>query len=167
MSRKLKIGQSVLVKENGKKGVIKGRDIIPADDKRVTVQYIVKTGEGIDNWKAYNKKELEAISNNVSEYPKYFKKSYTKDGRDLTLVGIVDKTVFGSKIFDIGHALRNPHDESNETLAYRIAKRRAWNHPVCALESFQQGEFKEETVLALMDAKANYIFENIGNFVKE
>lgn len=167
MSRKLKVGQNVRVKETGEIGVIKGREVIPMQDKHIKVQYVIKLGEGIANWKAFDKKDIELVVSNKNEYPKMYTKRYTQDGRDLTLVGIVDKDFYNMKNFVIGHALRHPHDEVNMTLAYRIAKRRAWHRPVCNIVSYLKGEFKDETVNALMDVKAKYIFEHLENFVRE
>lgn len=61
MSRKLKVGQNVRVKETGEIGVIKGREVIPMQDKHIKVQYVIKLGEGIANWKAFDKRILNLL----------------------------------------------------------------------------------------------------------
>ena len=43
---KLKINDKVIVKESGKTGVVKGRDVVGLPDGKVRVEYIVKTGDG-------------------------------------------------------------------------------------------------------------------------
>ena len=55
---KFKINNKVIIKETGKEGIIKGRDVIELGDGKVKVEYIVKTGNGFDNWgvgKKHNK----------------------------------------------------------------------------------------------------------------
>ena len=42
MSRKLKVGESVRVNETGEYGVIKGREVVPMEGKRIEIQYVVK-----------------------------------------------------------------------------------------------------------------------------
>ena len=60
---KFKINNKVIVKETGKEGIIKGRDVIELGDGKVKVEYIVKTGNGFDNWGSYSKSEHEKYVN--------------------------------------------------------------------------------------------------------
>ena len=120
MSRKLKVGESVRVNETGEYGVIKGREIVPTDSKRIEIQYIVKTGEGINKWKAYSKKELSPIvKTNTEVYPKVYTNTFFDDktNRELMLVAIVGKNYVDHKVLCMGYALRHPHDESNTKMA--------------------------------------------------
>ena len=158
MSRKLKVGESVRVNETGEYGVIKGREIVPTEGKRIEIQYIVKTGEGINKWKAYSKKELSPIVKTIVD---------DKTDRELMLVAIVGKNYVDHKVLRMGYALRHPHDESNTKMALKIAKHRAIERPICILESYYNGEFNEDTVNSLMSAKARYIFTHLENFVKK
>lgn len=170
MSRKLKVGESVRVKETGEYGVIKGREVVPTEGKRIEIQYIVKTGEGINKWKAYSKKELSPIvKTNTEVYPKIYTNIFVDDktDRELMMVAIVDKNYVDSKVLHMGYALRHPHDESNTKMALKIAKHRAFERPICILESYYKGEFNEDTVNSLMSAKARYIFTHLENFVKK
>lgn len=170
MSRKLKVGESVRVNETGEYGVIKGREVVHTEGKRIEIQYIVKTGEGINKWKAYSKKELSPIvKTNTGVYPKFYTNMFVDDktGRELMLVALVGKNYVGHKVLRLGYALRHPHDESNTKMALKIAKHRAIEHPICILESYYNGEFNEDTVNSLMSAKARYIFTHLENFVKK
>lgn len=170
MSRKLKVGESVRVNETGEYGVIKGREIVPTEGKRIEIQYIVKTGEGINKWKAYSKNELSPIvKTNTEVYPKIYTNMFVDDktDRELMLVAIVGKNYVDHKVLSMGYALRHPHDESNTKMALKIAKHRAIERPICILESYYKGEFNEDTVNSLMSAKARYIFTHLENFVKK
>lgn len=170
MSRKLKVGEPVRVNATGEHGVIKGREVVPMEGKKIEIQYIVKTGEGIDKWKAYSKKELTPLAKtNTEVYPKVYSKTFVDDKtkRELMLVAIVGKNYIDRKVLRIGYALRHPHDESNTKMALKIAKHRAIERPICSLESYYKGEFNEDTVNSLMSAKARYIFTHLENFVKK
>lgn len=170
MSRKLKVGELVKVNATGEFGVIKGRDIIPTEGKRVDIQYIVKTGEGIANWKAYSKKELSpVVKTDTQVYPKVYNSLFIDDktGRELMLSTVIGKRWDNGKYLTMGYALRHPHDESNFKMAAKIAKHRAYARPICILASQYKGEFNEDTVNSLMAAKARYIFSHLENFVKE
>ena len=170
MSRKLKVGESVRVNATGEHGVIKGREVVPMEGKRIEVQYVVKTGEGINKWKAYSRKELSPIvKTNTEVYPKIYTNMFVDDktGRELMLVAIVGKNYIDRKVLHMGYALRHPHDESNTKMALKIAKHRAIERPICILESYYKGEFNEDTVNSLMSAKARYIFTHLENFVKK
>lgn len=170
MSRKLKVGEPVRVNATGEHGVIKGREVVPMEGKKIEIQYIVKTGEGIDKWKAYSKKELTPLAKtNTEVYPKVYSKTFVDDKtkRELTLVSIVNKNYLDFKTFCMGHALRHPNDESNIKMAVKIAKHRALERPICDMTSFYKGEFNEDTVNSLMEVKAQYVFNHLDNFLKK
>lgn len=142
MSRKLKVGQNVRVKETGEYGVIKGREVVPTEGKRIEIQYIVKTGEGINKWKAYSKKELSPIvKTNTEVYPKIYTNMFVDDktDRELMLVAIVGKNYVDRKVLHMGYALRHPHDESNTKMALKIAKHRAFERSYLQFGKLLQG----------------------------
>ena len=58
---KIKINDKVIVKQSGKIGVVKGREVCNLPDGKVKIEYIVKTGEGFENWLSVPKKELEKV----------------------------------------------------------------------------------------------------------
>ena len=85
---KLKTNDKVIVKATGKVGFIKGRDTIDLGDGRVKVEYIVKTGDGFDNWNTYSKNELEKVGVKITgillngtepKTNKYYYGNYYKD----------------------------------------------------------------------------------------
>lgn len=178
---KFKVNEAVRIKATGEEGVVKAREVVSIDakTKHTTIQYIVKTGDGFSNWKAYNKKELAKYPTNV-ENPdaKYIKKVYDlPNGYKLTLVGLaetVKEYTFNAddepittraKTLNIGHAIYNPNDEYNERFGFRIAKNRIKTRPFAHLYSEFTGEFNYDTVVAIMDAKAKYIAENSERFI--
>lgn len=167
MSKRIKCGARVRVKSTNEIGVVKGREVIKLDNKHVKVQYVVKTGEGFENWKPFAKKELDVIKKEAS-YPKHYVKTYTSDdGRVLTLVGIVNKIPSVTlRTLNIGFAIKNPTDASDNKMGEKIAKRRAMTRPVCYM-SCLNNEFKENMVLNIMDAKANYMLSNIEKYIEK
>lgn len=171
MSKKFKTGDKVIVKATGESGIVKSCDIVNLEDgKRVEVQYIVKLGEGFNNWKSFNKKELSKVETSENEtYPKFYHRTYKdENNRQITLVGCVDKEWFtNNKTLSIGCAVLHPDEESNEIMGYKIARRRALERPMCSLESYLKGEFKPDTVGGIMDMKAKYIFTHIENFINK
>ena len=170
MSKKFKNGDKVVIKSTGEIGVVKGRDVVKNEkDKHVEVQYIVKIGDGIHNWKAFDKKDLTLVRTNVEVYPKYYTKSYTKDGREVTLTGIVDKLPYpddNMRVLSIGHALLHPNDMSDAVMGRKISTRRAKTRPVCDYASVYKNGFDDEIVEAIMERKSKYIFDNIEKFSK-
>ena len=173
MSRKFHLNEKVRIKSTGNIGVIKSRDVIRKDDNHVEVEYIVKEGSGINNWHSYSKSDIEALHGNTV-YPKLFYKEYEIDKRKITLCAEVNKVyktyngkdyVKNAKILRIGYAICHPGDTYDKITGEKIAKRRASSTPFCDLFSPFGGEFQNEFVDTIVDAKAKYIMENIEKFI--
>lgn len=178
---KFKVNEEVIIKATGETGVVKAREVLGTDveTKHTTIQYVVKVGDGFNNWKAFSKKELLKTPKDVADPDaKYIKKVYDlPEGYKLTLVGLaeaVKKYSFNendeliptkAKICNIGHAIYNPADKYDEKFGFRIAKNRVKTRPFAHLYSEFSGEFNYDTVVAIMDAKAKYITENYERFI--
>ena len=177
---KLKTNDKVIVKTTGKVGVIKSRDMIDMGDGRVKVEYIVKTGDGFDNWNSYSKNELEKFfpTNEVKTIPTLVVDA--PNGYKVTLValvindrvikpyrknGVYDPHWHKVKYLRIGYAIYNPDDEYNHAFGVRLATHRAKKRPFCHLISDFNGEFNTETIDALLRVKADYIVRNIDKFI--
>lgn len=176
-----KINSKVIVKATGKEGIIKGRDVIELGDGRVKVEYIVKTGNGFDNWNSYSKNELEKYVNQseIKSVPTLVVDA--PNGYKVTLVAIVRNQSVWKEAFNgdgeyepylrkgkdlsIGYAICNPKDTFDHWIGVRIATHRAKKSPFCHIVSDFSGEFNAETIYALMKVKANYIVKNIDNFI--
>lgn len=178
---KLKTNDKVIVKATGKVGFIKGRDTIDLGDGRVKVEYIVKTGDGFDNWNTYSKNELEKV------LPNHKSKAYPQlvvdapNGYKVTLVALVTNERVLKDAYDedgyytpywrkgkdlrIGYAIYNPNDEFDHAFGIRVATHRAKKSPFCHLVSDFNGEFNAETIDALLRVKADYIVRNIEKFI--
>lgn len=169
---KFKTNESVVIKATGQTGVIKSREIITDGPNHVKVEYIVKTGDGFENWGSYTKKELEKVHYQPTPKPNLSIVLDAKDGYKVTLVAIVDTTygpyeMYRYKTLNIGYSIYNPNDEYNEEMGKRIATHRAKNRPFCYLFTYFGGEFNNETVMALLNVKGEYIVNNIDNFLPE
>lgn len=170
MSKRFKVGNRVRVIASDEIGSIMGREVIPTDEKRVRVEYIVKTGNGFDKWKAYTRKELEPLPKKEGGGHEYIKKYLIGKRRWLTMYAKVETysaSVIGikSRTLSIGYSICNPEDEYYEKLGVRIAKRRSSSRPFCIMSSSFTGEFNADTVDAIMNVKAAYIKDNVGKFV--
>lgn len=173
MSRKLHVNEKVRIKETGKVGIIKSRDDVSLSNGHVDVQYIVKEGNGISNWHSYRKNELEPIKYNAS-YPKTIYKTYDIGERMLTLCAVINKDykfdkngnfVKKARSLDIGYSICHPIDSYNAELGMRIAKKRTVTTPFCNLYSSFGGEFRDDFVETIMDKKAEFIAQNLDNFI--
>lgn len=178
---KFRVNEEVVIKATGKKGIVKAREVIVTDEKtkHTTIQYIVKTDNGFENWKSYDKKELMKSPKTVPDKnTKYITKVYDlPNGYKLTLVGLtetikeytLDKddniVPTKSKVCNIGHSIYNPVDKYDSQFGFRIAKSRIKTRPFAHLYSEFTGEFNRDTVTAIMDAKAKYIYENYERFI--
>ena len=178
---KLKINDKVIVKESGKTGVVKGRDVVELPDGKVRVEYIVKTGNGFENWGTFKKNELEKILAVKTEKAVPTLVIDAPNGYKITLVAIVRNERIWKDAFDkdgyyspyarkgkdltIGYAIYNPNDIYDPDMGIRIATHRAKTSPFCHLISDFNGEFNKETVEALLNVKGNYIVKNIEHFV--
>lgn len=178
---KLNVNDKVIVKETGKVGVIKGRDIVTLPNNKIRVEYVVKTGEGFTNWDVYKKHELEKV--------KPVKKqkvlpSIVVDGPDgykVTLVALVKRENVWKDAFDkdgfyapyfrkgkdlsIGYAIYNPSDVYSPEIGIKIATHRAKRSPFCHLVSDFGGEFNKETINAILKCKGEYIVKNLKDFI--
>lgn len=170
MAKKFKAGDKVIVVATEQEGVVKSRDIVKLEDgKRVEIQYIVKLGEGFNNWKSFNKNEIKPVERNLPEpYPRFYFREYKDDNstRKITLAACVDKDFFsGNKVLSIGCAVLHPGEEMNVRMGRKIARHRAINRPMAHMESYLKGEFQTDSVYGFMDVKARYIFDHIENFI--
>lgn len=176
---KFKIGDKVIVKSTGKVGIIKGREVHEMENGRVAIEYVVKTGEGFQNWNAYGKKELAKLNlyDNEKAVPTLVVDA--PNGYKVTLVALTKRENVWNTFDDgfnayyrrgkrlcIGYAIYNPNDTYDEELGFRIAKHRAKKKPFCDIISGFSGEFNKETIDALLKVKGEYIAAHIDDFVK-
>lgn len=179
---KLKIGDNVIVKETGNVGVVKGREIIPTEGLKNRIEYVVRTGNGFENWKAYSKNELEKLP--VKEpskkvYPKLVIE--TEGGYKVTVVALIDSKENIDYIYEdedflpicsrtyrlrIGYSIYNPCDDYDEAIGERIALHRAKTDWFSCIHTRSKAEFTKETVSALLYTKGRYIADNIKKFVE-
>jgi hypothetical protein len=178
---KLKINDKVIVKESGKTGVVKGRDIVELPDGKVRVEYIVKTGNGFENWGTFKKNELERVVSVKTEKAVPTLVVDAPNGYKVTLVAIIRNETVWKDSFDengyyspyarkgkdlrIGVAFYNPNDTYDYDFGVSIATHRAKTSPFCHLISDFNGEFNKETIDALLKVKGEYIVNNIEHFV--
>lgn len=171
MGKKFKINDRVRIKATGEFGTVKGRDIMPIEGtKRVKIEYIIKTADGFDNWKAYNKNELETIRKTEKNMREYVKIYDVVDGFKITLFAKVDnfndEWLGKYRTLRIGYAIYSPEDIYDERIGIRIAKKRLRTSPFCRMNSDFSGEFNAATVKAIMDVKADYIKNNFDKFIQ-
>lgn len=180
---KLKINDKVIVKENGKVGVVKGREIKQLTDGKVKIEYVVKTGEGFNHWKAYRKNELERVNPIKTEKKLPTLVVDADNGYKITLVGIVrNQTVWKDVVDDIGffntyarkgknlsigYSIYNPNDKYDPDFGKRIAIHRAKKKPFCHMVSDFNGEFNHQTIMALLEVKGKYIANNLEHFISK
>lgn len=178
---KFKINDHVIVKETNTNGIIKGRDVKDIGNGRVKVEYIVKTGEGFENWGSYTKDQLGKINShsNRKVIPTLILEA--SNGYKVTLVAIIANRKYYAAEYDknnnistyprkgkdlrIGYAIYNPSDKYDTDFGQRIAIHRARRSPFCHLFSNFSGEFNKETVDALLKVKGDYIVNNIEFFI--
>ncbi len=124
-------------------------------------------------------------------YPKTYTITVdAKDNRKITVVGVVDtdritvctnepaeyddgnrvkqttvdlKRRYKFKELRIGYSICHPDDvnEFTEERGVHIAKKRCWTRPMSILQSPYLGEFREDLVMAILKAKADYIVGSI------
>lgn len=178
---KIKIGDRVRVKENGVVGTVMGREQKALDDKKVQVEYVVKTGNGFDSYKAFARKEIEKVP---TAEPKTDEKTYPRvynyehkcaDGRILVITGVVDTfrefilSEIGKvkkKYLSIGYAICHPSDTNDKEVGAEIALARAYSKPLAYFETPFTGEFREDFVTIVLQAKAKFVEENIERFIE-
>lgn len=190
MSRNFQIGTKVRVKKSGEIGIVKGREqIVDEKTNHVTIEYVVKFGEGMNNWKSYSRRELENVIINEEEtfnptYPQIITTHYTNNKRTIVMVGVVDKVKFDiynkvegenievfvkepfkGKCLTIGYAILHPEDEFDVLVGEQIALKRAAEHPISRLFSSFNGEFNADMVEDILRNKSEFIFDNINKFI--
>lgn len=179
---KIRINDKVIVKENGKIGIVKGREITDLDNGKMLIEYVVKIGEGFQNWKSYSRKELKKVVPQSNKKPMQILVTELDKGYTITMVAIVgngqwketkienDELVIymhPTKDLSIGYSICSPHDEYDSEIGIRIAKHRAKKSPFCKLNSNFSGEFNKETIDALLKVKTEYIANNIERFINK
>lgn len=169
MARKFKINDRVRIIATGEIGTVKGREVIPVEGtKRIKIEYVVKVGEGFNNWKSYNKHDLEKVVNEDNPKNEYTAVYDVVDGYKITMYAKVtnEKNLFvKERVLVMGYAIYRPEDEFDRKRGIRIARHRSRKTPFCYMYSDFNGEFNKETVEAIMDVKANYIKNNFDRFI--
>jgi hypothetical protein len=181
---KIRIGDNVVVKETNVIGTVVGRELKKSSDgsKKVTVEYVVKTGDGFENYKPYTRKEIEKVSTptevdtaNVSTYPRLYNYEHKcADGRTVVMTGVVDIYHVAApgiksqknKILTVGYSICHPQDENDKNIGAEIAYRRALTKPLSVLATPFTGEFKEDFVTVILKAKAQFVEENMQKFIE-
>ena len=176
---KFKMNDVVVVKATGQRGTVMCReDVCDKDTKHTVVSYLVKLGEGFENYRQFTRKELKRVPKAEEPRTDVVKEYDAPNGFKVTMVGLTN-TVDGDfywedgikprfrkeKLFRLGVSIYNPADEYNAERGYKIARHRALNRPFCSMTARFLGEFNKPTVEAIMDAKASYIIKNINKFV--
>lgn len=190
---KFNVNDEVIVVATGEKGVVKAKEVTTANDgnkKHITIQYMVKVGEGFSNWKVFYRRELQkAPKKEETAESKYIIKVYdAPNGYKVTLVALADtykhfeydevyfeeeehwqsiaRHCKGKKL-NVGYSICNPNDEYSAKVGVKIAKKRLHSKPFAHMTSKFSGEFNKETIVAIMDVKANYIINNIDKFINK
>lgn len=192
----IKTGDRIKVKSSGNVGIVVARETTPLDGKKIKAEYVVKFGNGFDNYKSYSRHDIEKVTTakkedtNTKVYPKVYNYEHKcADGRTLILVGVVDtaydrfvlrefdedENKVPSEIFrdyaekiktlSIGYAICHPSDSNDNKVGANIALGRAYRKPLSYMESIFKGEFSEDTVRAILSAKAKFIEENLDRFI--
>lgn len=179
---KFKVNQKVsLVKNNydviNNIGVVKAREVNHVGDK-TEVKYLVDFGGGMENWLILSRKDLQSVEN-AEQTNNYLLKSYDAgDGKLITLAALVNKErdyvisdygdVYKSykKVLKIGFSIYNGTDTYDEKIGNKIAIHRCKKNPFTTMISPFSGEFNDDTVIAIMNQKANYIIDNFKEFYR-
>lgn len=176
-----KVNEVVRVKATGQTGIIKAREVSNVGDKRIKVEYVVRLGEGFNNWKSFDKKDLEKIAKTqekvktvhkfyemTGEYEDYIlcmvaetkiEKSYQWNGDKCSVVITRNKDLY------MGYSIFNPDDVFDEEKGIKIALHRLKDKPFVKMSSSFAGEFNNATIDAIMDVKAKYIIDNADKFI--
>lgn len=178
---KLKVNDKVIIKENGKIGVIKGREVYPLDNNRIKVEYVVKTDNGFENWNSYARNELKKVQTAHEQKVPQTLVVDAPNGYKVTLValketikefdfiedekGVYNPYVRNRKKLCIGYSIYNPNDVYDPNLGIRIAINRAKKAPFSNLVSAFCGEFTTETINALLKVKGDYIVNHLSKFI--
>lgn len=189
---KFNVNDEVIVIATGEKGVVKAKEVTTANDgnkKHITIQYMVKVGDGFSNWKVFYRRELQKAPKKCDNTTnKYLIKVYdAANGYKVTLVALAERYDYygwedsfdeegrldyaykghkGKKL-NIGYSIYNPSDKYDENLGISIAKKRSHTRPFAHMSSEFSGEFNKETIEAIMDVKAKYIIDNLDKFTNK
>ena len=173
---KINVGAAVYLNNGAVEGeplkcVVVAREIKSLDNNKCEVKYMVKPegSEGFDSYQIVTRKDLVKI---VTEEPKPLTvcKHYPlDDGFTLTLVAIVERYRSCSgeifKALNMGYSICSPLDKFDEKFGFKAARHRAKKHPFCAMGSEHRAEFDENTTIAIMDAKSEYIKAHPERFI--
>ncbi len=187
---KIKIGDRVRIVKNGLTGTVVGREQKMLDDGKSKVEFIVKTGDGFENYAPYVRKDIVKViptikEKNNSTYPRVYNYEHKcADGRTVVLTGIVDTfredvtereaygdvTVFETvrikkKSLSVGYAICHPSDGHDKNVGAEIAYNRAIRKPLAYFETDFMGEFREDFVTLILAAKAKFVEENMERFI--
>lgn len=180
MSYKFRVGDTVIIKDTNQKGTVVAHEQTKLNNNRVKVEYIVKTGDGFENYHAYSRKDLEMYYEPTNKtnrtYPRLYNYEHVcADGRTVILTAIVDKFVeyppvadmksIKKKYLAIGYAICHPDDKNNKEIGAEIALKRAFDSPFTYLESLYTGEFNSQFVTDILYSKALFIENNINKFI--
>ena len=174
---RFKVNETAIIKESGKKCVIKGIETRHAETedghKRTDVTYVARTEDG--DWGFLRRHELEKLNTELK--PKVPFMVFDADkGWKVVVVGI--REYIGDKIFkksygkivclSIGFSIYNPVDKWDLKQGIRVAKYRAKKRPLAEMISYRNtNEFGKETIEGIMRAKGEYILNNLEKFAKE
>jgi hypothetical protein len=176
---KINVGDRVRIKSSGVVGTVMGREQKALENKKVLVEYVVKTGNGFDSYKPFTRKEIEKIVTETRmgdrTYPRIYNYEHQcADGRTIVVTGVVDTyrkydpfdlRSVKMKTLSVGYAICHPHDENDKNIGADIALRRANSKPLAYFETPFVGEFREDFVSVILQSKAAFIEENIERFI--
>lgn len=188
---KIKIGNQVRIKATGGLGTVMGREERKLPDNKISVEYVVKTGDGFENYNVFLRHQIEKVkpveeTNVNTVYPKIYNLEHKcNDGRTLILTGVVDtyydnvgdfESYRTSRLIEImkvkrkallvGYAICHPDDINDKEVGSKIALKRAYKKPISIMYSPFTGEFREDLVTAILQVKAKFIEENIDRFLE-
>lgn len=178
---KFKINQEVESVKSGKRGYIKAREVNTVNNF-TTVKYLVDFGEGIEKWKVVTKKEIKPVPKKAECDGVIYKVYKLANGMAITIAARVETFVSyapsynddyddcaliktKNRVLTIGYSIYNGVDTYNEEIGKKYAKHRCIKDPFTTMYSSFGGEFNYDTVVAIMDAKAKYIADNIKQFL--
>lgn len=177
---KIRKGDKVIVKETKQAGIVISREVknFKEDGKNPVVEYVVKLGNGFDNYKAFTRKDIKKVPSeenvrDTSTYPRVYNYEHTcADGRTIVTTGVVDKYHSFSfngniktKFLTVGYAICHPSDVNDKQIGAEIAFKRAYEKPITYLETPFCGEFREDFVTVILQSKAKFIEDNIDRFI--
>ena len=167
---RFKVGESAIIKESGKKCVIKGVETkhakIDDDHKRTDVIYVARTEDG--EWGFLRRHELSKMPEKPQEELP-FKVFEAGNGWKVVVVAIKRKETkyIVSSNIQIGFSIYNPVDKWDLEYGIRIAKYRAKKRPLCSMFSYDKNEFGKETTNAILYVKGQYVVDNLDKFAQE